>query len=270
MIGLPFLFALQAGMITTVSPCAFPMLPAWIGYHLGVHDEGFSQTPPARRAIRAIGLSLLATLGFIVVSGTAGLIIALGGRLLIRDAIPQAATALGGGLVVLGFVLLIRGKSFSLPVHMSGSSRRGNVAVFLFGMAYGIAAVGCTLPLFLLVIVGALSAAGTMGAILQFGVYASGMGLVLMAVTVGAALFRGVVATVLRRAMPYVEWVSTALVVQAGAYIVAYWQSDGGIKAYEYLSTIGPLLLAITVAVTLARRAIVGRRQQAGSEVGVG
>ena len=75
MIELPLLFALQAGMITTVSPCAFPMLPAYIAYHLGVNDEGFAETPAPLRALRAIFLGLVATLGFAVVSGSAGLVI---------------------------------------------------------------------------------------------------------------------------------------------------------------------------------------------------
>ncbi len=259
MIELPILFALQAGMITTVSPCAFPMLPAYIAYHLGVHDTGFADTPAPIRAFRAVYLGLVATLGIVVVSGTAGLIIVLGGRLLVRDVLPQVAITLGVGLVVLGFFLLARGKAFSLPVHMGGSNRRGTTAVFLFGIAYGVAAVGCTLPLFLLVIVNALTAAGVPGVFVQFSVYASGMGGVLIAVTVGAALFRGAVATALRSALPYVEWLSTVLVIQAGAYIVAYWLSDGEIKTLNYLATVAPIMLAITLLVTLARRVIVGR-----------
>ncbi|MDA1096854.1 MAG: hypothetical protein O3B84_06330, partial [Chloroflexi bacterium] len=233
---------------------------AYIGYHLGVHDEGFAETPAPARALKAFALGLVATLGFMTVSGATGLAIAAGGRLFIRDVIPEVATVLGGGLLVFGLVLLVLGKAFSLPVHMGGSHRRGYAAVYLFGMAYGVAAVGCTLPLFLLVIVNAMTAAGFAGALFQFGVYASGMGIVLIAITVSAAVFRGVVATALRRALPYVEWLSTALVIQAGAYLIAYWQSDGGIKAYEYLATIGPALLALTITITVVRRAIVSRR----------
>ena len=261
MIELPLLFALQAGMITTVSPCAFPMLPAYIAYHLGVNDEGFAETPAPLRALRAIFLGLVATLGFAVVSGSAGLVIVLGGRLFIRDVVPQAAIALGVGLVILGFFLLARGKAFSLPMHMSGSNRRGVGAVFLFGIAYGVAALSCTLPLFLLVIVNALTAAGVPGVLVQFGVYASGMGGVLIAVTIGAALFRGAVSTALRHALPYVEWLSTALVIQAGAYMVAFWLNDGGIRASTYLATIGPVMLAATLLVTLARRFALSRNR---------
>ena len=267
MIELPLLFALQAGMITTVSPCAFPMLPAYVAYHLGVHDEGFADTPAPLRAFRAVYLGLIATLGIVVVSGTAGLVIVLGGRLLIRDVLPQVAIALGVGLIALGFYLVARGKAFSLPVHMSGSTRQGAVAVFLFGIAYGVAAIGCTLPLFLLVIVNALAAAGLPGVFVQFGVYASGMGGVLIAVTIGAALFRGAVATALRSALPYVEWLSTVLVIQAGAYLVAYWLSDGEIKALGYLTTVGPIMLAATLLVSLARRIVV-RGAQGGAMAG--
>ncbi len=264
MIDLPVLFALQAGMITTVSPCAFPMLPAYIGYHLGVYDEGFSETPAPTRAFRALILGFIATFGFMIVSGSTGLAIALGGRLFIRDVLPQVATALGGGLLVMGFVLLVRGKAFSLPLHMSGSQRRGHLAVLLFGMAYGIAAVGCTLPLFLLVIVNALTAAGPAGAVFQFGVYAAGMGTVLIAVTVSAAIFRGVVATGLRRALPYIEWLTTMLAIQAGAYLVVYWRTEGGFRGLDFISTWGAALLVATIAVSLTRHLIVFRRSSPG------
>lgn len=259
MIELPFLFALQAGMISTVSPCAFPLLPAWISYHLGAQDAGFEKISRTRRASRALLLGLIATLGFLAISGGVGLAVVLGGRMLVREYLPQVATVLGVGLLALGFILLATGRSFSLPLHMGGTTRRGHVAVFLFGIAYGTAAIGCTLPLFLLVIVNALTLGGPAGAALQFGVYALGMGAVLTSVTLGAALFRGVVAVWLRRVMPYVEYVSTVMLILAGGYIIVYHRTAGGIDALSYASGWGAALLASTLVITLIRWRVTGR-----------
>jgi hypothetical protein len=57
----------------------------------------------------------------------------------------------------------------------------------------------------------------------QFIGYALGMGTILIAVTVGAAVFRGTVARWLRVAIPYVHRVSALFLVGAGGYLVYYW-----------------------------------------------
>jgi len=46
------------------------------------------------------------------------------------------------------------------------------------------------------------------------------MGLVLTAVALGAALFKGIVARAVRRALPYVHQVSALLLVVAGGYLL--------------------------------------------------
>ncbi|MDA1129498.1 MAG: hypothetical protein O2913_12495 [Chloroflexi bacterium] len=57
----------------------------------------------------------------------------------------------------------------------------------------------------------------------QFIGYALGMGAVLVAVTVCAAMFRGVVAQWLRRAVPYVHRMSALFLMGAGSYLIYYW-----------------------------------------------
>ena len=49
------------------------------------------------------------------------------------------------------------------------------------------------------------------------------MGVVLVAVTVGAALFRGAVGRVLRGVVPHVHRLSAFFMVGAGVYLVYYW-----------------------------------------------
>jgi len=50
--------------------------------------------------------------------------------------------------------------------------------------------------------------------------YSLGMGLVLTAVALGAALFRGVLGATLRRTMPYVQQVSALLAHGGGEYLL--------------------------------------------------
>ena len=53
--------------------------------------------------------------------------------------------------------------------------------------------------------------------------YALGMGSVLIAVTVGAALFRGAVARWLRGSMLAISRASAMFLVGAGGYLIYYW-----------------------------------------------
>lgn len=62
-------------------------------------------------------------------------------------------------------------------------------------------------------------------ALLMFLAYSLGMGFVLMAITLGAALFKGAIARTLQPVVPYVERLSAILLVAAGGYIVFYWLS---------------------------------------------
>jgi cytochrome c biogenesis protein CcdA len=63
----------------------------------------------------------------------------------------------------------------------------------------------------------------------QFVLYAVGMGLVIMALTMGIALFKGAMVGALRRALPYMQPLGSLLMILAGSYIVFYWLTLGGL-----------------------------------------
>ena len=221
---LPFGFAFAAGMVASVNPCGFLMLPSYISYHLGTEEEGYLEVPAALRAGRALLLGAVATSGFVVVSGAIGLLISLGAQWL-AGTFVYAGAAVGVVLFGLGVWLLVTGRGLGVMaasrVHVSPRRNLGNV--FLFGMAYSVASLGCTLPIFLVVVGTSLSGDGLAASAGQFISYALGMGLVLMAVTLGAALFRGTVARWLRSALPHVHRISAMFLTGAGAYLVYYW-----------------------------------------------
>ena len=55
------------------------------------------------------------------------------------------------------------------------------------------------------------------------------MGAVIMVLTVGMALFQGAMVGALRKTLRFVQAVSPALMLVAGAYIVFYWLTIGGL-----------------------------------------
>lgn len=93
---------------------------------------------------------------------------------------------------------------------------------WLFGIGYGVGSLACTLPIFLVVVAGSLTAS-TLAAPLMFAAYAAGMGTILTALAVAAALSRTGLRSAIRGVLPYVERVSAVLLIGAGAYVVWYW-----------------------------------------------
>ena len=74
--NLPIFYAFSAGMVATINPCGFAMLPAYIAYHLGLADESKSALA---RSTYGTAMGLVATLGFVTLFGSVGLIISAGG-----------------------------------------------------------------------------------------------------------------------------------------------------------------------------------------------
>jgi cytochrome c biogenesis protein CcdA len=227
---LPVGYAFAAGMVASVNPCGFLMLPTYIAYHLGTQEEGYYDQPALKRASKALALGAVATLGFLAILALAGTMIAASGQWLIR-AIPFAGLAIGGAMALLGVYLLVTNETLGIMAasRVTVSPQRNLGNVFLFGIAYATGSLSCTLPIFLVVVGSSLASQGLADSFVQFIGYGLGMGTTLIAVTIGAALFRGTVSRWLRRAMPYVHRMSALFLAGAGAYLVYYWLFIAGV-----------------------------------------
>ncbi len=235
---LPFGYAFGAGMVTTVSPCGIAMLPAYVSLYLGVQEEGYWARSVIRRSARALTMGGVVTLGFVAFFGVTGAILSLGGQFLIAF-IPWVAVFIGVALILLGIYLLIGGHVYtSLPARLAGrlgSPRSSNITGFLvFGIAYGIAALSCTLPIFLVVVGSALAMKGFTSGLLQFVSFALGMGFVITIVTIGSALFKETINRWLRRLVPIVARFSGLLLIFAGGYILYFWFKVGDILSWIF------------------------------------
>ena len=225
---LPFGYSFGAGMVSAVNPCGFAMLPVYLTLYLGAGDAGFYQQSMARRMLKALGITVAVTSGFGLLFGVMGGIIAVGGTFL-NHVIPWLSLVIGCILIILGLWLLF-GNYMSLPFMLRLAERFGDprrmsvLGFFLFGAAFGATSMSCTLPIFLLVMGSSIAARNLSVGLLQFVSYISGMGSVLLVLTLGIALVKeGVVVGTLRRVLPYIQKISAILLLLAGAYIVIYW-----------------------------------------------
>ena len=231
--GASFLFAFAAGMASAVNPCGFAMLPAYLGLYLGSNDQNSGATNPVRHFGKAFIIGGSVTAGFVVLFGTAGTLISFGASF-IADILPWLGLVIGIFLAIAGAWLLGGGKLYTgfaarAATHMGDPNQVGVKGYFLFGLSYGTASLSCTLPIFLAVL--GVSVAGTtiLTSIGQFLLFALGMGLVIMVLTLGMAVFKGSMVGALRKALPYIQPIGSWLMVIAGAYIVFYWLTLGGL-----------------------------------------
>lgn len=221
---LPFGYAFGAGMVAAVNPCGFLMLPAFGSYYLQTQEGGPERTGLLPRLGKAVGMGLVATLGFVALFGVIGLLLSLGGRWLITY-FPWGGLAVGVALTATGLWLLVTGGSFGiLPAsRVQVLPGRGVARVFAFGVGYGICSLSCTLPIFLVVVGTSLATGGLLAGLTQFISYGLGMGVALVLVTVSVALFRDGLTRRLRGYLRYVHRVAAAFMLAAGLYIVYYW-----------------------------------------------
>ncbi len=229
--SLPVAYSFGAGMVASVNPCGFMMLPSFAAFSISGGREGSLSMPAvslAERGLRALRMSALVTLGFMVVFGVIGVTVSAGGRGILQY-FPWSSLVIGIGLIALGAWLLLPGKHLIFPAATRVALPDGNGVggMFAFGIAYGLASLGCTLPIFLVVVGTALASEGFLFSVLQFLNYALGMGLVITLVALSVAYFQGALVRPLRAAMPYVERIGAVFLVGAGTYLVYYWFQYG-------------------------------------------
>jgi len=228
-----FLFAFAAGMASAVNPCGFAMLPAYLGLYLGDNEKEARTPHPLELLGRALVVGGVVTVGFIVLFGLAGLVIGVGFSAA-AQALPWLGLAIGIGLTVAGAWILGGGKLYTgiaarAASHMGDPGKVSLRGYFMFGLSYGTASLSCTLPIFLAVVGIGVAGASFFAVVGNFVLFATGMGFVIMLLTLGMAFARGAMVGGLRKALPYIQPVGSLFMVIAGAYIVFYWLTIGGL-----------------------------------------
>jgi len=141
-------FAVAAGVATFFSPCAYPLLPGYVGFYVNQTDATDASIVGA--SIRGVA----AATGVIVTFGLlAGATFRVGHSTLSNITFFEA---LVGGLLACFGLLILAGKMPSISVPLP--RRRASVFGFgLFGAGYALAGAGCVAPIFLAVIARSLT-----------------------------------------------------------------------------------------------------------------
>jgi len=211
------LVALTAGMVAAFNPCGFALLPAYLALFLG-DQAGAKSTSSVARAL-AVGAAV--TAGFVAVFGLAGILIS-GFAVQVSAWTPYATIAVGPFLVGLG-VWLLTGHELSIRLpRWSRATDQGLVGMFTYGIIYATVSLSCTIPVFLVAVVGTFRADTFIAGVSVLLAYAAGMGLVLTALAVALALARDGAVQRSRAVLPWLNRISGVLLVVAGAYVTWY------------------------------------------------
>jgi cytochrome c biogenesis protein CcdA len=207
--------ALAAGMVSTVNPCGFAMLPAYLGYFLGESGD--------RRALRTGTVAVSVAAGFLTVFTLAGVLIGIGVRAVVA-ALPWLALVVGVGLVIVGMAQLFGRR---LVPYLRGPARVTKrdtpFGMFLFGVSYAVASLSCTLPIFLSLVTGAIASGSPIQAVGSFVAYGSGMALVVVGLTIAVAAGRRTIIARIRPLAARLDRLSGWIMTVAGLFIVWYW-----------------------------------------------
>jgi cytochrome c-type biogenesis protein len=205
-----------AGVVTSLTPCIYPMIPITAGIISGTSAPGASRG-------RTAGLTLAYVTGLALFYAVLGLVAGLTGSLFgTVSASPWARLVIGNLLLVFALAML---DVFPVVVPTrlvqwaSGLGGGSYAAVFLLGATSGIVAAPCGAPAFAAVLTWvATTRSGFLGFVYLF-VFSLGM----TALLVGVGLFSGSV-TALPRAGAWMAWTKRAagviLLIMAEYYFI--------------------------------------------------
>jgi cytochrome c biogenesis protein CcdA len=216
-----FAFSFILGVLAAVNPCGFVLLPTYLMFFLGL--EGSRPDTNQRATLRrSLFVGTATSSGFVAVFLIVGLISRLFTSQIERNA-KYASLVIGVALVAMGIGMLLGWKPRIATPAMTGGKDRTVRSMFLFGIAYAIASIGCTIGFLTTVVFGSVNRHGFVSGVLSTVLYGLGMGAIVTALTVTLAFAKGGLLVLLRSGMQYLDRVSAVFVVFTGVYLTWYW-----------------------------------------------
>jgi len=212
-----------SGLLAAVNPCGFVLLPTYLMYFLGVSGRPGTQRATVRRALL---VSSALSAGFMTVFVIVGGISRLFTDWLNQNA-KYLALLIGIALVILGIAMLFGYRlPFSTPKLETGKRDQTIASMYIFGLAYAIASIGCTIGPFSATVLGTIDTDGFLQGVVAIALYGIAMSLLITTLTVTLALAQGGLLKSLRTGMKYVETASAVVMILSGLYLSWYWFND--------------------------------------------
>lgn len=215
-------FGFLAGVGAFFAPCAFVLFPGYISYYVSTVSGG---RDTGRRSL-ALGLTCAA--GSVVFFALAAVAIAFVGGLASHYLVAmKPAIALAVSLLGVGLLADVRLPSLVVPLGRRGQPLSGAAGLFIYGFGYAFATTGCTLPIYVSIIVLPLTSGYHGAALLTFASFAAAMALMMVLTSVLVGLAKGSLLRRLQASTVAIKRLSGAVLVIAGAYLAYYYITAG-------------------------------------------
>lgn len=203
------------GIFVMLSPCGYALIPGYITYYLGSEIT----------VSRALKGGIVSTIGLITVYAAVGIsTTTIGG--LIKPYITLLTVFSGVMMIVLG-VLIIANVQLPFAYQVISSKRKGLRGFFVYGIAYGLAAAGCTAPLFFSVVLLAFTRSGPFDGVITLILYALGVGIPLIITSILVAMAKRPLLAKIQNLTPMLHKISGAVMILGGLYLIYLYYTSG-------------------------------------------
>jgi len=210
--------ALVGGSLATFNPCGFALLPAFVSLQI---TEVPGEEDTTRRLSRGLGVGVAVGAGFLAIFMVAAVPIALGATAL-AGYFSWAGLLVGLALVLVA-ALGLSGKHIGLSIQGRSNAPPSRPSLVAFGIGYGAASLGCTLPVLLALIGAATTSGSAIGLVATFAAYGIGTMITLIAIAVTIAGARAGLVIRMKRLIPHMHRLNSGLLLVAGTYVTYYW-----------------------------------------------
>lgn len=222
MIEAPIGLAFAAGLVATINPCGFAMLPAYLV--LVVRGEPTADGPGLVSVGRALAATVAMALGFLTVFSVFG-VLTVSAATTVQRYLPYLTLLIGIALIALGFWLLL-GRELTLltakPLGRQWAPTARIGSMYSYGVSYAIASLSCTIGPFLAVTAAGFRGGSIIGGASIYLAYVAGLTLVVGVLAITAASASSALIDRMRRILPYINRISGALLVLVGLYVGYY------------------------------------------------
>jgi len=231
------MLAFLAGLSAFFSPCAFPLLPGYMTYYIVRKEEG----PTDRKSMlrKALLGGIAAALGILLVYLIIGIPAAAAGET-VKGSVGLLAPIVAAIILVMGIIMMTnydlpfyrvtalfnpvvdgaRNAFYKVTKKEPGAQKGYYSGLLAYGAGYGAASLGCHAPIFITVLLAGLAAGGFASALLAFILYAIGMGLLMVVVTVLVGMAKTELVKKLQHLMPIIKKVSGLVLVLVGVVLL--------------------------------------------------
>ena len=184
---------------------------------------------------------------------------------------------IGVVLIVLGLRMLTGWTPKFATPEFGGVQKKTFRAMVVYGMAYAIASIGCTIGFLTTAVLGSVVLNGFVSGVISIIFYGAGMAMLVTALTVSLALAKTGLVGLIKNKLNIIGRLGAIFVTLAGVYLVFYWyaaikedRSAAFVTRIERLQTkvitglqdAGSTRLAIVLTVIVVGAFVISRRKE--------